>query len=67
MTHRSRNPPRASPDLLTSDGAWGVVESERRARVSEVVELGREAFESIVERDHPSGLAATVKGGPPSW
>ena len=54
-----------SPDLLTSEGAWDVVETERKAG-REVVELGREAFESIVERDHPSGLAATVKGDRPS-
>ena len=53
-----------APDLLTSKGAWAVVESQRRAG-QRVVELGREAFESIVERDHPSGLAATVFGTRP--
>jgi RNA methyltransferase, TrmH family len=53
-----------APDLLTSEGALSVVEAER-ASGRTVVELGREAFESIVERDHPSGLAATVKGERP--
>ena len=53
-----------APDLLTSEGAWSVIEAERAAGRN-VVEFGREAFESIVERDHPSGLAATVKGERP--
>lgn len=48
-----------APDLLKSQGAWDVVAAEG-ARGTTVVSLGREAFESIVERDHPSGLAATV-------
>ena len=51
-------------DLLRSEGAWSVIEAERAAGRN-VVEFGREAFESIVERDHPSGLAATVKGERP--
>lgn len=49
-----------SPELLTSEGAWAAVEGARAAGI-EVTELGREAFESIVERDHPSGLAAVVR------
>ncbi|MGH2754716.1 MAG: TrmH family RNA methyltransferase [Actinomycetota bacterium] len=53
-----------APDLLTSEGAWTMVESQRRAG-QRIVELGREAFETIVERDHPSGLAATVVSARP--
>ncbi|MGI8774338.1 MAG: TrmH family RNA methyltransferase [Actinomycetota bacterium] len=49
-----------APDLLDSQGAWEVVEARERAGM-QVVRLGREAFESITERDHPSGLAATVR------
>ncbi|MFP5298265.1 MAG: TrmH family RNA methyltransferase [Actinomycetota bacterium] len=48
-----------SPELLTSEGAWSAIETSRTAGI-EVTELGREAFESIVERDHPSGLGAVV-------
>jgi TrmH family RNA methyltransferase len=46
-----------APDLLTSSDARRAVE----AAGVEVVELGREAFESIVDRDHPAGLAAIVR------
>lgn len=49
-----------APDLLSSEGAWSEIERSR-ADGKDVVYLGREAFESIVERDHPSGLAATVR------
>ena len=49
-----------APELLRSEGAWSAV-AEREGAGVEVVRLGREAFESIVERDHPSGLAATVR------
>jgi TrmH family RNA methyltransferase len=49
-----------APDLLTSEGAWKMIEEEE-ARGSKVVYLGREAFESIVVREHPSGLAAVVE------
>lgn len=48
-----------SPELLSSHGALAEVE-KRRAEGVNVIELGREAFESVTERDHPSGLAATV-------
>lgn len=48
-----------SPELLSSEGAMAEVEKQRAAGVN-VVALGREAFESVTERDHPSGLAATV-------
>ncbi len=49
-----------APDLLTSEGAWAEIE-RMRAGGADVVYLGREAFESIVEHDHPSGFAATVR------
>jgi TrmH family RNA methyltransferase len=49
-----------APDLLTSESARLVVE-EQRAAGTDIVHLGREAFESIVEREHPSGLAAVVR------
>jgi TrmH family RNA methyltransferase len=49
-----------APDLLTSESAWAVIEEQRASGVT-VHELGREAFESIVERDHPSGLAGTAR------
>jgi TrmH family RNA methyltransferase len=49
-----------APDLLTSGPALAAVDSQA-ACGTEVVHLGREAFESIMERDHPSGLAATVR------
>lgn len=49
-----------APELLTSEGALAVVDEQRRAGVP-VHELGRAAFESIVERDHPSGLLATAE------
>lgn len=49
-----------APDLLASDIAWDAVERCREDGV-DVVSLGRDAFESIVEREHPSGLAATVR------
>jgi TrmH family RNA methyltransferase len=46
-----------APELLASDGALQAVEQQATAG-TRVARLGREAFESIVERDHPSGLAA---------
>lgn len=49
-----------APDLLTSEGALAVVQEQRAAGLP-VHELGREAFESIVERDHPSGLLGTAQ------
>lgn len=49
-----------APELLKSSDAWEVVENRRRDG-TKVVELGREAFETITSRDHPSGLAATVR------
>jgi RNA methyltransferase, TrmH family len=49
-----------APDLLSSPAAWEAIEARERAGTS-VARLGREAFESIMERDHPSGLAATVR------
>ena len=48
-----------APELLKSEGALAVVEEQRAAGLP-VHELGREAFESIVERDHPSGLLGTA-------
>ena len=45
-----------APDLLTSEGARSLVDSVSVP----VVSLTREAFESIAERDHPSGLGAIV-------
>lgn len=49
-----------APDLLTSEGAWTAID-RAEAGGMRVVRLGREAFESIVERDHPSGLGAIAK------
>ncbi|MEA2498929.1 MAG: methyltransferase, TrmH family [Actinomycetota bacterium] len=49
-----------APDLLTSEGAWKTIEEQREAGTRTMF-LGREAFESIVVRDHPSGLAAVVE------
>ena len=49
-----------SPDLLTSRPTLDVVAAQE-ASGTRVTRLGREAFESIMERDHPSGLAATVR------
>lgn len=49
-----------APELLTSEGAWQAVKEQESAG-TQVLTLGRAAFESIVERDHPSGLAATVE------
>ena len=49
-----------APELLTSEGALAAVDEQRRAGVP-VHEVGRGAFESIVERDHPSGLLGTAE------
>jgi TrmH family RNA methyltransferase len=49
-----------APDLLSSPGAWTAIEGAE-ASGTRVVRLGRDAFESIVERDHPSGLGAIAK------
>lgn len=49
-----------APDLLTSEGAWDAI-GQQQAVGTAVTELGRAAFESIVDRDHPSGLLATVR------
>ena len=54
-----------APELLNSEGALKVVEEQRAAGLP-VHELGREAFESIVERDHPSGLLGTARIERPS-
>jgi len=51
-----------APELLTSEGALAAVAAEE-ARGTAVVRLGRAAFESIVERDHPSGLLGIVRMG----
>ncbi|HYP23824.1 MAG TPA: TrmH family RNA methyltransferase, partial [Actinomycetota bacterium] len=45
-----------APELLTSDKARALVESA----AAPVVEVTRGAFESIADRDNPSGLAAIV-------
>ena len=49
-----------SPSLLKSEEAAARVESARAGGTT-VVELTPEAFESIADRDNPSGLAAVVK------
>ncbi|MEA2460253.1 MAG: methyltransferase, TrmH family [Actinomycetota bacterium] len=49
-----------APDLLSSEGAWTAIQ-EREAAGVRTIYLGREAFESIVNRDHPSGLAAVIE------
>lgn len=46
-----------APDLLTSERASSLVES-LRGRGVEVVSITRDAFGSIAEREHPSGLGA---------
>ncbi len=47
------------PELLRSGSALAAVERAQDQGVEATV-LGREPFESIVERDHPSGLAAVA-------
>lgn len=49
-----------APELLKSEGAWQVVR-EWAGAGGDLVELGRAPFESIVEREHPAGLAATIR------
>jgi RNA methyltransferase, TrmH family len=49
-----------APDLLRSEDAKKLVARARTAGEA-VVELTREAFESIADRDNPSGLAAIVR------
>lgn len=49
-----------APELLRSEGTWAALDADVPEGV-QVVRLGRDAFESIVERDHPSGLGATVR------
>lgn len=48
-----------SPDLLTSERAASLVES-LRGRGVEVVSVTGDAFASIADREHPSGLGAIV-------
>jgi TrmH family RNA methyltransferase len=48
------------PDLLRSESALSAVEAQE-VMGTEVTVLGREAFESIVDRDHPSGLGAVAR------
>lgn len=48
-----------APELLTSEGAWRVI-AEQEEQGTKTLYLGRETFESIVVREHPSGLAAVV-------
>jgi RNA methyltransferase, TrmH family len=50
-----------APELLTSSEARRLVERQRDAGTT-VTALGAEAFESFAERDHPSGLAAILRG-----
>lgn len=47
------------PELLRSESALAAIEVTE-AQGTEVTLLGRESFESIVERDHPSGLGAVA-------
>lgn len=49
-----------APELLRSAPALQSVQTQEDQGVS-TIRLGRDAFESIVERDHPSGLAATIQ------
>lgn len=54
-----------APDLLTSDAARQMVEQQQRAGVR-VAEVSRSVFESIAERDNPSGLAAIIRTPSPT-
>lgn len=49
-----------APDLLSSEATWEAIAGCASEGVP-VTRLGRAAFESIMERDHPSGVAATVR------
>ncbi|MDQ3985669.1 MAG: RNA methyltransferase [Actinomycetota bacterium] len=49
-----------APELLASEQALDVVEGTREAGV-EVASLSKKAFESLSERDNPTGLAAIVQ------
>jgi RNA methyltransferase, TrmH family len=47
-------------ELLTSKPARGAVRQQERAG-TRIVHVSREVFESISEREHPTGIAAVVK------
>jgi TrmH family RNA methyltransferase len=49
-----------APALLTSATALSIVE-QQRAAATPIAEVSRAVFESIAEREHPSGLAAIVR------
>ena len=49
-----------APELLASEKALEMVEA-RRAGGTETLSLSRRAFESVSERDNPTGLAAIVR------
>ena len=48
-----------APELLTSEAAHSSIEQQRAAG-ARIAEVTRRVFESIAEREHPSGLAAIV-------
>ncbi|MGE5140213.1 MAG: TrmH family RNA methyltransferase, partial [Rudaea sp.] len=51
-----------APELLTSAPASEMIEAQRRAGCR-VVEVSPRVFESIAEREHPSGVGAIVRSG----
>lgn len=66
-----------APELLSSDFARGLV-AERAAAGAAVVEVSRQVFEGLSQKDGPQGLAAVVRqrwaaladvglGAPPGW
>ncbi len=52
-----------APDLLTSELAQGLVRAQRESG-TRVVHVSGPVFESIAEREHPSGLGALVRISP---
>jgi TrmH family RNA methyltransferase len=51
----------AAPDLLTNEGARRMV-ADRRAAGTPVVDVSREVFTHLSDRDGPAGLIAVVRG-----
>ncbi len=49
-----------APDLLTSEAAREMVERQRRVGTP-IVHVSNRVYESIAEREHPSGLGAVVR------
>lgn len=52
-----------APELLTSDIARAFLQTQERAG-ARIARIGRAAFETFAEREHPTGLAAIVQMTP---